>query len=1071
MQQSFSFGGPPPPVAAPTGVAGKPARNLTIEAGAGTGKTTAIVAEVLRLLVEREDLAPERIVLMTFTEKAAGEIADRIRGALEELVATDSPVWPCDSPTPLLVIGDREAARRRMMHHLAGIDALRSQTIHAFCQMLLRAFPIEAGLDPQFKIIQGFERALLYDQIYAAWVEEEMRADAPPAQHAQWELLFEHAGYLGQIRDLVFSLLDRRDLLDEMDYDIGSYDEVRPELEDAIHAIRGATSEEGDEHALRVFDHVRETVPSINTLEECLAYLRPIAGAVREANLPKKGVLKDALKILRAGEKGNSLYDRLMSHRAALALVELTRRFAARLDVAKLELGLVDFDDLLLRTRALLDDPIVLARARAQFDHIFVDEFQDTDRTQARIIDKLTRDASGDYVPGKTIVVGDPKQSIYGFRRADPETYYTMTEALRKSGAERRVITDQYRSHPALLTAINAMFLRLFPEREHDPNVFRPAYNELAARAKGSRELDAPVTLLRAEHEHKDDRYLAEAEALASWIQTRASRDAEGREPDYRAFAVLFRRVSKLDVYLEALDRARIPYVLPPTRLFLDRPAPVDLLAVLRAIAFPFDRGAQISAARSAYFALTDREIAASAEPLGEGVTLRPWEQFADAMAGYREAARHRTVAGLMDLLIETTGIESLYRASIGGERHLTHLEHLRGIAFEFDQRSGGSVRQFVNEITLRRDEPEEAEPTLLDDTTNAVRIMTVHGAKGLEFDTVIMPDLAFGGGSASAVQLYAVEEPRSLVMTGRVETISANFRESPDGEKLKKISGHRDEAEMRRLFYVGVTRAKTEVLFVVSTHDDTKQQGFFKCLCESLARDRKGIAALFTDTRVVHETPIGPVAAESIPFEGATADSQPRRRARLVDATLEESLVAGPIVEAQIAPASDGVVSLSAAEVAAQRHSSRSRTIGLMLHRVLELWDGSVDPEPLLREAALEAGATAQLIAQARRRLVTLGRSPLLRRIREAETIGREWPVRYVENGVMIEKRIDRLIRENGLEVVIDYKSGSVSPERIGKDREQVSRYCDAIIALTGRPCEGVLWYLDEDRVVDVQA
>ena len=156
-QSAFSFT-PPAPKSEETKAERR--RNLVIEAGAGTGKTTAIVAEVLRLMLDREDLDPERIVLMTFTEKAAGEIADRIRGALEELanrLAEETPKespdhgqppadsqigWPLDSAHPLVVVTDEESARRAVAHHLANIDRLRSQTIHSFCQALLRQFPI-----------------------------------------------------------------------------------------------------------------------------------------------------------------------------------------------------------------------------------------------------------------------------------------------------------------------------------------------------------------------------------------------------------------------------------------------------------------------------------------------------------------------------------------------------------------------------------------------------------------------------------------------------------------------------------------------------------------------------------------------------------------------------------------------------------------------------------------------------------------------------------------------------------------------------------------------------------------
>ncbi|HEX7808332.1 MAG TPA: UvrD-helicase domain-containing protein, partial [Thermoanaerobaculia bacterium] len=576
-------------------------RNIVIEAGAGTGKTTAIVAEVLRLMLEHETLAPERIVLMTFTEKAAGEIADRIRIALEELSTSDARGWPIGSANPLVTIDDDK--RERLAQHLTNIDALRSQTIHSFCQTLLRSFPIEAGLDPQFKIIEGFDRSLLYGQVYDAWVDQETRVNPDPAIVHEWELLFAHVGYLFMIREIVMTMLNRRDLLNETEYDFGSFDEVRGGLMEVLTTIRRSDDDNGDEHARRVYAYIRETDPAFTNIEECIAYLQPIDISVREANLPRKGVLKDALNFLRSGSKGNTLAERLVSHRAAMALLALTRRFIAFLDEEKRKLGVADFDDLLLRTLALLDDPAVLARARSQFDFIFVDEFQDTDRTQARIIDKLSRDANGTYIAGKTIVVGDPKQSIYGFRRADPETYYRMTEELVHGGAERRILGDQYRSDPALLDNINALFARLFPDELHDPNVFRPAYNSLrAARTTPRRQLDARITLLHSQHDDKVDRYFVEGEAIAEWI--RANR--EGGDRDLQRFAILFRRLTKLDDYLDILDRYGIDYVLPPTRLFLDRRAPVELVAVLRAIAYPFDLGAQISAARSAYFALTD---------------------------------------------------------------------------------------------------------------------------------------------------------------------------------------------------------------------------------------------------------------------------------------------------------------------------------------------------------------------------------------------------------------------------------------------------------------------------------
>src|SRR5687767_4948861 len=234
-------------------------RNLVIEAGAGTGKTTAIVAEVLKLMLEREELAPERIVLMTFTEKAAGEIAERIRAALEELNA--APVsWPIGSPHPLVTIDNPERARTLIAKHLENIDALRSQTIHSFCQSLLRAFPIEAGLDPQFAIVEGFERGLLYGQIYDAWLDHETRVAPTPEIERQWELLFAHAGYLFQIRDLILGLIERRDLLAEED-SFGDFSDVETKLEDAVLWIRRDTATCKDAAAGRVAEYLRTSQP------------------------------------------------------------------------------------------------------------------------------------------------------------------------------------------------------------------------------------------------------------------------------------------------------------------------------------------------------------------------------------------------------------------------------------------------------------------------------------------------------------------------------------------------------------------------------------------------------------------------------------------------------------------------------------------------------------------------------------------------------------------------------------------------------------------------------------------
>ncbi|MGZ4809721.1 MAG: UvrD-helicase domain-containing protein, partial [Thermoanaerobaculia bacterium] len=557
----------------------RPSRaNIVIEAGAGTGKTSAIVAEVLKLLLENEEQAPERIVLMTFTEKAAGEIADRIHQALAELELqfdNERVIWPVDSANPLFEVppGRKEAYRAACRRQIERIDGIRSQTIHSFCQSLLRAHPIEAALDPQFKIVEGFERSLLYGELYDAWLDDETRLHPAEEKVREWEFLLAHVGYLFQIRDLVFSLLARRDLLSEPGHDFGSFEDIEGELRDALTAIRRSDiSKIGDAAARTVFQYVQSVEPPASgaTLDDWIIYFEPISEAIVNANLAGDRDLKEALVTLRTSrtKSDTCIYHRLVRHRSAVAIHSLTRRFIDFLDREKRLLGVVDFDDLLLRTVTLLDDAAVLESVRAQFDYIFVDEFQDTDRTQARIIERLARDRTGAWVPGRTIIVGDPKQSIYGFRRADPEMYRAMSDKMIQAGAEHRIIRDQYRSDPPLLDVINVMFDAVFTiGGASNANVFRPAYHELkAGKRECDRELDARFTLLHAAHE---------PEAIAEWIM----RNRDGSERDLQRFAILFRRLTRIDEYLDVFDRYGISYVLPPTKAFLERRAPVDLMA------------------------------------------------------------------------------------------------------------------------------------------------------------------------------------------------------------------------------------------------------------------------------------------------------------------------------------------------------------------------------------------------------------------------------------------------------------------------------------------------------------
>ena len=405
------------------------------------------------------------------------------------------------------------------------------------------------------------------------------------------------------------------------------------------------------------------------------------------------------------------------------------------------------------------------------------------------------------------------------------------------------------------------------------------------------------------------------------------------------------------------------------------------------------------------------------------------WYAFRALLHSLREAAQHLTVTDTIDLVIATCGIERVYAAAADGERSMRHLEHLRGLAFQYDQTVGGSLRQFVDEIGRRRKgEPEELEPSLLDDASNGVRILTVHAAKGLEFDTVILPDLEF---SIRPQELYVTEEPRLLVMTGQVETLSSM--------RAKEIAKQREEAENKRLFYVAVTRAKSRVVFV--THEKAYNVGFAKYVKEH-------VCGTGSPTRP----------------GGRVGEPAPHRR-KLADADLEARLAALPPVPLELP-----TVGQASACPPNRRPGLKARAAGTLLHRFLERWDGVAPRDAFLATLAKEHGCDDDTHALVRRRIAALSNSATYKRIAEAEVVGRELPIAFLDaSGVVAQRRIDRLIRIDGRDLVVDYKSGEIDEARLARDRQQVEEYCGAVARITGRACGGWIWYVDADRLVDV--
>jgi len=1051
-------------------------RNLVIEASAGTGKTTEIVRLVLKILIEEPDLSPERIALITFTEKAAAEIAVRIESALIELhqsLDTDQPGWPLAAPldgkilpVPLEKI---DAVREAASRQIARLDKLRSQTIHSFCQSILTVHTLEAGLSPRFSVIQGFEQSRVYGEIYAEWLESETVSSDSADHHRDWETIFESLRSVRRIEETILALLPRRELLADLSYDLGDLREGESEIRRAVAYLQSLAPHEvaaiRDEPAREMIGYLAShPFPQQTDVTVWKAYFKPIATvleAINLNNLRRNAAVKDVVKVLRGADAyRDNIYVRLRTHLMAIALRRLAGRFFVWLDREKKRRGILDFDDLLLETLNVLKRKEVLREVRARFDYIFVDEFQDTDSVQSKIIEQLARDDQEEFVPGKLIIVGDPKQSIYSFRRADPENYETTLRTFLSGGAEHRELAFQFRSDPALVEDLNTMFHELFREPS-TKNVARPVYaRDLVARRPQTTEMENRVNFLLATPKDAGDHHAAQARAIVSWIRQ------QGGE-DLRRFAVLFRKRTNLHEYLEVFDHHGIPYQMPPSRYFLERPAVVDLMAVLRAIAYRFDKGSVIFAARSPYFALSDEEIAEGLlEGTGSGSPL--YRNYLAVIDGYVALARHHSVAQMIDHLVRDTQIDKYYSALQGGSRSVAHVEHLRDLALDYDLNASGSLRQFVDEIDRRREEADEPEPNLLDPKADAIQVMTVHSAKGLEFDRVILPDLA-GRLYFDPIRMHAIEDPRTLVFTGSAEPLAARFREA-DGMSLHEVCKQRASTETDRLFYVAVTRARTDMAFVCNP-EKLQDTGFWSSLRRIFNLDGKLLLRDFPNEPGIKKRAFvlteGTITAAFHRF--AELETRVDRNARFVDETVAGAARADSF--AIEIPAA--IARLSVADSRRRLAGSRKRSGGIILHRILERWDGTVKSLDGLLEALSVEQRFDRSDPELRKRLERLAASPVMQRIRTAETVGRELPIYFLDSdGTPRAGRIDRLLRENGKYLVVDYKTGPAYEARLEEDRVQVQRYCRAIGSMTSTPVTGILWYIgpESDEAVEVK-
>ena len=1068
--------------------------NLFVEAGAGTGKTTALVSRIIALIASgRAEM--NGLAAITFTEAAASELRERVRQELEEGVRD----------------GKRVALEReRYARAVREMESASIQTFHSFAQSLLRERPLDAGLPPTFNVIDDIQAQLRFQEAWDGWVRRSLEStELGPRILRACRLGLT----LEDLHGIAVSLHRDYDLVENTPFPevIPPELSINSELVAAADKIAGLLplSVKGMDdplyvHASAVTDLARR-IQGIGGGDLGIALLvafgRLSFSRGRQADwnvAPASGV--NGCKLLKALLKDlentrSAQLDKL--RRSVLSpLLESLRRFVVDLAARRKRQGRAEFHDLLVWARALLRDvPEARWHFQGRFHHILVDELQDIDPIQAEIAFFLAGRPDDAAVlqikdwkkivpsPGKLFVVGDPKQSIYRFRRAD---IAILGEVRHLLGSEAVPLRQNFRSQDGIINWTNHVFERwMWHEVPGDRSEevalpLQAEYEPLEARWKMGQE-SHPFGVYRmggALEGSADDVRRQEAQSVAALVhdikedrwQVRKDSSGTMRYASFRDICLLLPTRTGLDFLGDALEEANIPYRIESQFVVLDTEDVRESLRCLRAIDNPADQVAVVAALRSSAFACSDVELLQFVDAGGEfnyfrpGVTVGPVAESLETLRGLHE----RRIWTPVDQLIEQFIRErSMMQLSFARRRPRERWRRLRFVveqARHFVHSEGGSLRSFLDWMDRQiQENAQTVEVPVPESDEDCVRVMTVHAAKGLEFPVAILTGL--GAKTNRRINPVIVDRSSGQVevrvkASGQAYFKTERFDEANEREALAEAN------EQVRLTYVACTRARDYLvlsLFRKAQEKDDSPAAIMESACAT-RRD------LWKEIDVESMSP-SKTATTSPPILDFGEFS--RRRAQWVK---ERGIVIDHASKRAARPVTE-IACLDKAEAGSSEMEYRwgrgGTSLGRAVHAVLQSID-LVTGEGL--EAASRAQAEIEGISERWREVADLVRNALefdlIQHLCERYTAGevnfyREVFVSAQLQSELVEGFIDLLIDGPDGMVVVDYKTDSVDTDEGMHAAEQqhavqMGLYAWAAREVTGRPVrEAVLLFL----------